>query len=191
MGEGDSWLSRSSNSKGFPVTWLRFTECCSIFHISHWFEAGLADSIYFFTGALSASDLLHFPQNDCMGNNAISDSMDHSGGSRGGAQPACAPPPPFRVPKTKKMTTFRPKYGIEWVIWGPNCQNFPGEHAPGPLEHKSASSDLYNFLKKRRPRLSFPGSTTGSDQLLGALPWPSSVRLSWSGLRLDCRYVLH
>ena len=52
-----------------------------------------------------------------------------------GAQPAREPPPPVQGVQTKKTTIFRPKFGLECVIWGLR-------------QHISASCGVYKFLQK-------------------------------------------
>ena len=56
-------------------------------------------------------------------------------------------------PKKQKLPTkFRPKYGLECVIWGLKFPKFSGGACPRTsLEHKSASCVMYKFLQKSPP----------------------------------------
>ena len=59
------------------------------------------------------------------------------------------PPPPVQGSKNKNTTRFRPKYGLECLIWGFRFQIFSEGACPrNPLENISVSCGVYKFLQK-------------------------------------------
>ena len=71
------------------------------------------------------------------------------------------------------MTIFQPKYGQEWVIWGVNIQNFPGENV------RLLKVFVFNQFDKSSLNTSILGFyTLGTNNLLKIRHVMSSVYMS-------------